>query len=150
MVRAFDRFINKSFASAVRQDYTCIMAQVTKHPKTPKQAACCASEFDEALDVDLFKALGDPTRLKLLSCLARCGRSCTTSEVAECCSVDFSVVTRHLSLLAAAGVLESRKEGRTVYYTVRYKELSRSLRSLAAAFDGCCRPAKPKGERCSC
>ncbi len=128
-----------------REVYTCIMAQVSKSlPKTPKQAACCGSEFDELLDPRLFKALGDPTRLKLLSCLARCARECSTTEVAECCSVDFSVVTRHLTLLADAGVLESRKEGRTVFYKVRYVELGESLRSLADAFEGCRAPKRRK------
>jgi ArsR family transcriptional regulator, arsenate/arsenite/antimonite-responsive transcriptional repressor len=135
--------------SSVR--YTCIMVQVRKSvPKTPKQAACCSSELDELLDPNVFKALGDPTRLKLLSCLARCGRECTTSEVGECCSVDFSVVTRHLTLLADAGIIESRKEARTVYYKVRYSELAGSLRSLANAFEECCSPKTRKGKACGC
>ena len=126
------------------------MVQVNKLPKNPKQAACCSSELDEALDAELFKALGDPTRLKLLSCLARCGRACTTTEVAECCSVDFSVVTRHLTLLADVGILESRKEGRTVHYQVRYRQFSALLRDVARAIDGCCRPVKQKDGRCDC
>ena len=125
------------------------MAQVSKLvPKTPKQAACCSSELDDLLDPDIFKALGDPTRLKLLSCLARCARECTTTEVAECCSVDFSVVTRHLTLLADAGILESRKAGRTVYYKVRYSELGNSLRLLADALEACCSPKSRKGIVC--
>lgn len=127
------------------------MAQVNKlPPKSPKQAACCVSELDGLLDHELFKALGDPTRLKLLSCLARCARECTTSEVAECCSVDFSVVTRHLSLLAEAGVLESKKVGRSVYYKVRYSELGESLRSLADALEGCGPTKMRKGKSCGC
>jgi len=48
------------------------------------------------------------------------------------------VVSRHLALLARAGVLDATKEGRTVLYRVRYAELSRSLRSLADALDECC------------
>ena len=60
------------------------------------------------------------------------------TEVAECCSVDFSVVSRHLALLAEAGVLESRKDGRTMFYAVRYEQIADSLRTLADAFDECC------------
>ncbi len=55
--------------------------------------------------------------------------------------MDFSVVSRHLALLARSGVLEATKEGRTVFYRVRYAELVRSIRSLADALDECC-PAK--------
>ncbi len=129
------------------------MVQVSKLvPKTPKQAACCASELDERLNADLFKALGDPTRLRLLSCLARCARECSTTEVAECCSVDFSVVTRHLTLLADAGILEARKEGRTVFYKVRYEQLTDSLRTLADAFENCVLLDRKRGKakRCAC
>lgn len=112
------------------------MTQVSKHCKTPKQAARAASPLEEHLDPELFRALGDPTRVLLLRCLAQCGRSCSVSEIAECCKVDFSVVSRHLSLLAAVGVLRSEKEGRTVFYIVDYEALARSFRALADALDG--------------
>ncbi|MCA9245173.1 MAG: helix-turn-helix transcriptional regulator, partial [Phycisphaerales bacterium] len=71
--------------------------------------------MDRQLDTDLFKALGDPTRARLLACLLKCGRPCSVTEVAECCAVDFSVVARHLGLLARVGVLDSEKKGRTVW-----------------------------------
>lgn len=117
------------------------MAQVTKHRGlTPKQASRRITPVDKALDPGLFKALSDPTRLRLLACLAKCGRMCSVTEVAECCSVDFSVVSRHLALLAGAGVLEARKDGRTTSYRVRLESLSASFRALADALDGCCSP----------
>jgi ArsR family transcriptional regulator len=111
---------------------------------SPKQAARRASLIDKALDPDLFKALSDPTRVQLVACLAKCRRMCSVTEVADCCSVDFSVVSRHLSMLADAGVLESRKEGRTMFYRVQYKRLCASLRGIADAFEDCC----PDGSCC--
>lgn len=118
---------------------------------TPKQAAKCCSPFDKLLDPELFKSLCDPTRLKLLACLAKCGRACSVTELAECCSVDFSVVSRHLALLETAGVLEAAKHGRTVLYMVRYQRLSETLHALASAFEACCPDGKTsarKGECC--
>ncbi len=118
--------------------YTCMMTQISKRrPASPRQAAGHHSPIDRALDVNIFRALGDPTRARLLACLAKCSRACTVTEVAECCSVDFSVVSRHLAILARAGVLESRKDGRSVGYRVRYKPLSASLRALARAVEEC-------------
>ncbi len=115
------------------------MTQIrNRRPSTPKQAATRCGPIDELLDPELFKALCDPTRASLIACIAKCGRGCSVGEVAECCEVDMSVVSRHLALLARAGVLEARKEGRTVFYRVRYAELSGSLRSLANALDDCC------------
>lgn len=124
------------------------MTQTSKRrrPSTPKQAAKCCGPLDTLLDPVLFKAFSDPTRVALLSCMAKCGRGCSVGEVAECCSVDLSVVSRHLALLARSGVLEAKKEGRTVFYRVRYAELCRSLRSLADALESCC-PAGAGGCR---
>lgn len=115
------------------------MTQVNKQrPKTPKHASSCCATLDELLDADLFKALGDPTRLKLLSCLARCARACSVTEVAECCDVDFSVISRHLALLADAGILSANKEGRTVFYEVRYRDFAKQLKALAKELEACC------------
>lgn len=100
-------------------------------------AAALRRRIDDLLCPDLFRALCDPTRVKLLACLAKCGRSASVSEVAECCSVDFSVVSRHLSLMADAGVLRSEKKGRAVMYAVRYEEIAGKLRALADAIEEC-------------
>jgi ArsR family transcriptional regulator len=119
---------------------------------TPKQAIKCCGPVDTLLDPRLFKSLCDPTRLKLLACLTKCGRACTVTELAECCSVDFSVVSRHLATLEEAGVLESAKEGRTVFYMVRYRQLAETLRELADAIEACCPDGKSgarNGECCA-
>jgi ArsR family transcriptional regulator len=117
-----------------------------ERPLTPREAAICSSPIDAQLDSGLFRGLCDPTRLLLLGCLAKCGRRCTVSEVAGCTSVDLSVVSRHLSLLEGAGVVESTRQGRTVYYSVKYSELSARFRALADALD-VCSPAPPVSSR---
>jgi ArsR family transcriptional regulator len=116
-----------------------MMTQARKRrPASPKQASACCGPIDDLLDPRLFKALCDPTRAKLLGCLIKCGRACSVTEVAESCSVDFSVVSRHLQLLERAGVLECTKEGRTVFYAVQHRHLCRTLRGLADAIEQCC------------
>lgn len=131
------------------------MTQIRKsrrvaRPSSPRLAAACSRPIDRLLDPELFKALCDPTRLRLLACLAKCGRPCPVSEVAECCSVDLSVVSRHLSLLSRAGVLKSVKTGRTVQYRVEFGRLCALLRSLADAFEECCPGEAAKSEGTCC
>lgn len=115
------------------------MTQVRKRrpPPTPKHAAACCRPIDQVLDPALFKALADPTRVLLLACIAKCGRGCSVGEVAECCEVDVSVVSRHLSLLARSGVLAASKQGRSVLYSVPYESLGRRLRAIAEAVEEC-------------
>ncbi len=102
---------------------------------TPLQAASCCSPVDDLLDPEWFKALCDPTRVLLLSCLLKCARPCAVGEIAECCAVDVSVVSRHLGVLQRAGILESTKQGRAVFYTARTADLCATLRSLADAIE---------------
>jgi len=114
------------------------MVQLRKRrPRTPLAAAGVSRPIDGLLDAGVFKALSDPTRLRLLACLAKCGRACGVGEVAQCCAVDLSVVSRHLAALADAGVLESSKQGRSVSYRVRYTEMTEMFRALADALEAC-------------
>lgn len=115
------------------------MTQVRKRiPLNPKQASRRTAPIDRTLDAELFKALSDPTRLRLFACIAKCARACSVTEVAACCNIDLSVVSRHLTVLARAGVLATSKQGRVVSYSVRYPELTQLLRSMADAVEQCC------------
>ena len=120
-----------------------------RRPAAPVQAARVQGPIDGLLDAGVFKALSDPTRLRLLACLAKCGRPCNVSEIAECTRVDLSVVSRHLAALADAGVLESCKQGRTVSYQVRFSAVAGMFRSLADALTDCC-PGGCCGGSCAC
>ena len=123
------------------------MVQISKRrPRSPVQAAKVDRPIDGLLNPALFRALSDPTRLRLLACLAKCARPCSVGEVAECCSVDLSVVSRHLGELARAGLLESTKQGRTVSYRVRFAEVAGVFRALADALEECC----PEACGCEC
>lgn len=87
------------------------------------------------LSHQLFRALGDSTRIRLVDLLAERCRACSVSELADCLDVDLSVVSRHLALLRAAGVLRAAKQGRTVLYEIQFDALAESLRGIADALD---------------
>ena len=70
--------------------------------------------------------------------LARCQGELTVSQVAECCPIDLSVVSRHLGTLRDAGVLKSERRGKEVFYTVRAGTLVDSLRAIASEIEACC------------
>ena len=127
------------------------MTQIYKNKTmTPKQASACCRPIDDLLDPEVFKALADPTRVQLLGCLMKCGRSCSVGEIADCCHVDISVVSRHLKMLEAAGMIEAKKSGRTVFYTARYEEVAAMLRELADAILDCCPDNSSVGKKGNC
>lgn len=129
------------------------MPAIRKRPSAPRDAARIRAPLDEQLDARLFKALSDPTRLRLLSCLVKCGRPCSVTEVAASCAVDFSVVNKHLKLLTEAGVLAAEKHGRVVWYAARCGDLSRHFSELVDAIAAWCPnlpapPQHPAGAPC--
>jgi DNA-binding transcriptional ArsR family regulator len=60
------------------------------------------------------RALSDPNRLRALLALRR-GELCVC-QIVELLELAASTVSRHLSVLERAGLVERRKEGRWVYY----------------------------------
>lgn len=64
-----------------------------------------------------LKALGDPTRLRIL-CLLRQGELCVCDLMAAL-DLPQSTVSRHLSMLRGAGWLDARKGGAWTYYRLR-------------------------------
>lgn len=65
----------------------------------------------------IIKTLAHPTRLFLLDELSR-GERCVR-ELTEMIGVEMPTVSRHLSLLKGAGILDDEKRGAHVFYRVR-------------------------------
>ncbi len=65
----------------------------------------------------LFKALGEPMRLRIVQVVCHGPRS--VGEIVEAVGSTQANVSKHLSLLASAGVLERVKDGQRVFYGVK-------------------------------
>ena len=59
----------------------------------PGAPACCPS-IAQSFAPELFKALGDPNRLAILASLAESCAPQTVGQIATCCPIDLSVVSR--------------------------------------------------------
>jgi ArsR family transcriptional regulator len=66
---------------------------------------------------EFFKALGHPMRIVLLESL-RAGEK-SVNELQAALGIDQSSVSRQLAVLRTRSIVEDRKEGTTVYYSVR-------------------------------
>ena len=80
---------------------------------------------------DLFKALGEFNRLSLVYRLCECQTPQNAMCLCNCCSVDASVASRHLKVLAQEGVVTFEKKGREKTYTLNRAYLANQLRELA-------------------
>jgi len=64
-----------------------------------------------------FRLLGEPMRLKILQ--AVCGQPRTVNDIVAAVGATQANVSKHLSLLAAAGILTRKKDGQCVYYGMK-------------------------------
>jgi DNA-binding transcriptional ArsR family regulator len=67
-------------------------------------------------DVDVFRALADPTRRAVFEQLA--GREMTVSALKQGFDVSQPAISQHLAALRGAGLVRERREGRFAYYSI--------------------------------
>ena len=61
-----------------------------------------------------FKALADPTRLRILALISE--QECSVGDIADHLEVSQSAVSHQLRLLRSLDIVRYRKDGREVYY----------------------------------
>lgn len=102
---------------------------------------CCAPLAAEPLAGDLagdlarmFKALGDPVRLRLLSIVAsHDGGEACVCELSPAFDLSQPTISHHLRVLREAGLLQCERRGTWVYYWVVPGALSQLSAVLATA-----------------
>jgi DNA-binding transcriptional ArsR family regulator len=91
-----------------------------------------------------FRAIGEPMRIRLLDQL-RDGEA-TVSEISDAVGASQQNISKHLAVLADAGILGRRKDGNRVYYRIVDEgvltlcenvcgSVQQQLRSLSALVD---------------
>lgn len=76
-----------------------------------------------------YKALGDPTRLRLVRLLAR-KREMGCGELSEALGISASTLSYHTSRLEDCRLLNVRKEGQFHFFSLRADELRRLAPAL--------------------
>lgn len=84
--------------------------------------------------VEAFGALAHLSRLRLFFFLVRAGREVPAGEIQQALEIPGATLSHHLDILRRAGLIQSRKEARYVYYSVDRKAVSELVRLLTA----CC------------
>jgi ArsR family transcriptional regulator len=97
----------------------------------PLTAVALSAEQAVAI-APMFKALGDPARLRLLSLIASSGSEMCVCDLTDHFDLSGPTISHHLKVLREAGLVDSQRRGTWVYYWIRPEV----LRGMAAQFDG--------------
>ena len=84
--------------------------------------------------VEAFKALAHLSRLQVFFFLVRAGKEMSVGEIQEAVEIPGPTLSHHLDVLRRAGLVESRKEERYIYYSVQRERVTTLVRLLTA----CC------------
>lgn len=100
---------------------------------------CCSPLIHEPLTEDwagdlarMFKALGDPVRLRLLSLVAsHAGGEACVCDISPAFDLSQPTISHHLKVLREAGLLDCERRGTWVYYSV----IPAALQQLSAVLN---------------
>lgn len=70
----------------------------------------------------LYKALGEPIRLKIIEYLLKKGKCTCICELSKLLERDQSVIFRHMQMLKEAGVLNTNKEAKYLMCCIKDKD----------------------------
>jgi ArsR family transcriptional regulator, arsenate/arsenite/antimonite-responsive transcriptional repressor len=102
---------------------------VVTGPEACAQPALVSEPIDDASAVALaqvFKALGDPVRLRLVSLIgARDGGEVCVCDLTSAFDLSQPTISHHLRVLREAGIIESERRGTWVYYRLVHAALER-------------------------
>ena len=102
------------------------LTDVSRIKPVDASGACCAPLVREAADFEsaaeiarVFKALSDPTRVRLLSVIAaHDGGEACVCDLTELVGLSQPTVSHHLKLMVDAGLLSRDQRGKWAYYSV--------------------------------
>jgi DNA-binding transcriptional ArsR family regulator len=84
------------------------------------------------VDDELWAAVGDPSRRRVLDLLVAQGAA-SSSALAQELPLTRQAVAKHLTVLDRVGLIEGRRQGREVRYVVQPDRLAEASRALMAA-----------------
>lgn len=114
--------------------------------KTVNKVPKAVDDLVKTLDSKVIKALTEPARAEILKFLMLNGRS-DISTIAESLPQDRSVISRHLNLLAEAGIVIAEKETRHKFYSINgsvfLKEFEEIVENIRKCMAECCPESLP-------
>ena len=117
------------------------MAQVKEMPRASIAEGCCpgltarvacTAEREAKRWAAVFKALSDPTRLQILSLVARDPGGVCECHIVDCTPLSQPTISYHVKVLKEAGLLDVEKHGLWCFYRLRKDALDKVAAALSA------------------
>ena len=111
---------------------------------TADAIACCGplaastlSDAEASATAELFKALGDPARVRILNLIAQSGGEVCACDLTEPVGLAQPTVSHHLKKLVDAGLLEREQRGKWAFFSLN-RDAVEKLAAVADLKGVCC------------
>src|SRR5919204_5097253 len=105
---------------------------------------CCAplaaptlSDDEAEATAELFKALGDPARVRIVNLLATSGEPVCICNLVEPLGLSQPTVSHHMKKLLDAGLVEREQRGKGAYFSLK-RDAGEKLAAVADLKGVCC------------
>jgi ArsR family transcriptional regulator, arsenate/arsenite/antimonite-responsive transcriptional repressor len=112
--------------------------------KDASAVACCAplgdavlGEEEAAATAELFRALGDPARVRIVNLLATSDGPVCACNLYDPVGLTQPTVSHHLKKLVDAGLLEREQRGKRAYFSLK-RDAVETLAAVADLKGACC------------
>ena len=106
--------------------------------------SCCAplsapllSDEEAVATAELFKALADPARVRIVNLLATSSEAVCACELEEPLGLSQPTVSHHLKKLTEAGLLDREQRGKWAYFSLK-RDAVETLAAVADLKGVCC------------
>ena len=106
--------------------------------------ACCApldqpglSTEEAVATAELFKALGDPARVRIVNCLATADEPVCICELNAPLGLSQPTVSHHMKKLVDAGLVEREQRGKWAFFSLK-RDAVEKLAAVADLKGACC------------
>ena len=114
--------------------YVCRRSRSSAAPRSPPRPSPTRRRSATA---ELFKALGDPARVRILNLIAQSGGEVCACDLNEPVGLAQPTVSHHLKKLVDAGLLEREQRGKWAFFSLN-RDAVEKLAAVADLKGVCC------------
>jgi ArsR family transcriptional regulator len=120
------------------QEVTGLSERVERRSEPIEAVVCCGplggatlSDDEVKATAELFRALADPARVRIVNVLATCGEPVCICQLVEPLELSQPTVSHHMKKLVEVGLVEREQRGKWAYFTL----VDEAVAKLAAVAD---------------
>ncbi len=84
---------------------------------------------------EILRALAHPLRLKILEFIDK-NKTINVNKIYNTMNLEQSITSQHLRILRVTGIVETKRNGKFIHYSIDYSKLSNVLKAINAFLKG--------------